>query len=184
MPGQPKRGAVRGARAMQNIVAVLPTGQPAHRPDLSVGHHVHAAVRTAARRGQLQLRRLAVPERALLGREGRRHVDDDGAQRRQPARQPAGHTEEVAAHFLRHGHQPDTAAVAAIAAVAAVRHIRATAAAAAAAGRRRGRHRVSVRSVGGHAVRVPHQHRGNTLAGRFPKLARRVQRSRKRDRSE
>lgn len=82
LPGQPERSAVRRARAVQNIVAVLPARQPAHRPDLAAGHHVHAVVRTAPGRGQLQLRRLAVPERALLGREGGRHVDDDRAQRR------------------------------------------------------------------------------------------------------
>jgi len=118
---------------MQNIVAVLPAGQPAHRTDLAAGHHVHVAVRTAPGRGQLELRRLAVPERALLGREGGRHVDDDRAQRRQPARQPAGYTEEMAADILRDGYQPDTVTVAAVATVPAVRHIAAAAAAAAAA---------------------------------------------------
>lgn len=166
VPGKPERGAVRGARAVQDIVAVLPARQPAHRPDLAAGHHVHAAVRAAPGRGQLQLRRLAVPERALLGREGGRHVDDDRAQRRQPSRQPAGHTQEVAADILRHGHQSDTAAVRAFATVAAVRHHAATADVAPAAqvalarvpvrpARRRRRRRTGDRL----AVHIPLEHR-------------------------
>lgn len=82
MRGQPERGAIRRARAVQDFAAVLPARQPAHRPYIAAGHHVHAAVRTAQGRGELQLRRLAVPVCALLGRKGGRHVDDDRAQRR------------------------------------------------------------------------------------------------------
>jgi len=186
--GQPERGTIRRTRAVQDIFAVLPARQPAHRPHLAAGHHVHAAVRTTTGRGQLQLRRLAVPVRALLGREGGRHVDDDRAQRRQPSRQPARHTQEVAADILRHGHQPDTAAVGALATVAAVRHITATATATASPAvqglhrrfpvrpaRRRKRQRASVR----HPVHIPLEHRRNIVAGRFPEPARRVRRRRK-----
>lgn len=184
--GQLERSAVRRARAVQDLVAVLPARQPAHRPHLAPGHHVHAAVRAATRRGQLQLRRLAVLVRALLGREGGRHVDDDRAQRWQPTRQPARHTQKVATDILRHGHQPDTAAVAALATVAAVRHIAATATAAAAPPAVQGLHRrFPVRSVGRrqwtgvrHTVHIPLQHRRNTVAGRFPEFARRVRRRR------
>jgi len=183
--GQPERGAIRRTRAVQDIVAVLPARQPAHRPHLAAGYDVHAAVRAAAGRGQFQLRRLAVPVRALLGREGGRHVDDDRAQRRQPSRQPARHTQEMAADILRDGHQPDTAADAALATVAAVRHIAATATAtaaptAAAQGlhRRfpvrstRRRQRTSVR----FPVHIPLEHRRNIVAGWFPEPARRVRR--------
>lgn len=55
MRGQPERGAIRRTRAVQDISAVLPARQPADRPHVAAGHHVHAAVRTAAGRGQLQL---------------------------------------------------------------------------------------------------------------------------------
>jgi len=183
MRGQPERGTIRRTRAVQDIFAVLPARQPAHRPHLAAGHHVHAAVRTTAGRGQLQLRRLAVPVRPLLGREGGRHVDDDRAQRRQPSRQPARHTQEVAADILRHGHQPDTAAVGALATVAAFRHITATATATAIAVQglhpgfpvRRKRQRSNVR----YTVHIPLEHRRNIVAGRFPEPARRVRRRRK-----
>jgi len=82
MRGQSERSAIRRTRAVQDIFAVLPSRQPAHRPHLAAGHHVHSAIRTTPGRGQLQLRRLAILVRALLGREGGRHVDDDRAQRR------------------------------------------------------------------------------------------------------
>lgn len=201
MSGQSERSAIRRTRAVQDIAAILPAGQPAHRPHLAAGHHVHVAIRTSAGRGQLQLRRLAVLERALLGREGGRHVDDDHPQRRQPARQSARHTEKMAANILRHGHQPDTVAVRAIATVAAVRHIAATATDSAAATTtttatvatgaegRVHRVRLSVRSARRrtsfrHAVHIPHEHRGHTVAGRFPKSARSVCRRRKRNRGK
>lgn len=188
VPGHSERGAIRGARAVQDIAAVLPARQFAHRPDVAAGHHVHAAVRTAPGRGQLQLRRLAVPERALLGREGGRHVEDDSAQRRHPARQPARHTQEMAADILRHHFQPDTIAVAAITTVAAVRHI-ATATAAAAAVAPAATQTPHVRfpvlparrrwwTGFRHAVHIPLQHRRHTVAAYFPNSAGRVQRRR------
>lgn len=178
MPGLAERGAVRRARAVQDIAAVLPARQPSHRPDVAVGHHVHAAVRTAPGRGQLQFRRLAVPERALLGREGGRHVDHDAAQRRHPARQPARHTQEMAANILRHHHQPDTAAIGALATVAAVRHIAAAAAAVAPAAAQSARVRFPVlparrRPTGPrHAVHIPLEHCRHTVAAHFPKSGR------------
>lgn len=189
-----ERGPIRRTRAVQDIFAVLPARQPAHRPHLAAGHHIHAAIRTASGRGQLQLRRLAVLVRALLGREGGRHVDDDRAQRRQPPRQPARHTQEVAADILRHGHQPDTAAVGALATVAAVRHIAATATTAAAAPAVQGLHRgfpvrptrrsKRKRTSVWYPVHIPLEHRRNTVAGRFPEPARRVRRRRKRHRGK
>lgn len=115
-------------------------------------------------------------------------MDDDRAQRRQPSRQPARHTQEVAANILRHGHQPNTAAVAALATVAAVRHITATATATASPAvqglhrrfpvrpaRRRKWQRASIR----HPVHIPLEHRRDTVPGRFPEPARRVCRRRK-----
>lgn len=175
---------------MQDLVAVLPPREPAHRPDLAAGHHVHAAVRAAPGRGQLQLRRLAVLERPLLGREGGRHVDDDHTQRRHQARQPARHTQEVAADILRHGHQPDTAAVRAVATVAAVRHIATATAAtvAPAADQKRpefpaGPSRRRAAGVRQRTVHIPTEHRGNIVAGRVPEPAR-LHRRRQRNRGE
>lgn len=111
-------------------------------------------------------------------------MDDDRAQRRQPARQPARHTEEVAADILRHGHQPDTAAVRALATVAAVRHIAATATANASPAVQGLNRRFPVRPAGQrpsvrHPVHIPLEHRRNIVAGRFPEPARRVRRRRK-----
>jgi len=93
----------------------------------------------------------------------------------------------VAADILRHGHQPDTAAVAAVATVSAVRHIATTTTTAAAAiasagqGRRQrfpvlaARRWPNVR-LAGH---IPLEHRRHTVAGRFPELSARRVRSRR-----
>lgn len=176
MPEHRERGAVRRARSVQDLVAVLPPREPAHRPDLAVGHHFHVAVRAAPGRGQLELRRLAVLERPLLGREGGRHVDVNHTKQRPQARQPVRHTQEMAADILRHGHQPDTAAVRAVATVAAVRHIATAATAVPTADQKLqfpvGPSHQRIAGVRRRTVHIPIEHRGNTVAGRVPEPAR------------
>lgn len=67
-----KRRKLRGARAVPCVTKVFPEGRSQDRVDLTDGHRVGAAVRKAIGRGQQHVRRLAVPQRALLGREDRR----------------------------------------------------------------------------------------------------------------
>lgn len=198
MSGQLERSAIRRACAVQDIVAILSARKPTHRPDFTSGHYVHVAVRTSARRGQLQLRWLAVPERALLGWKGGRYVDNDHPQQRQPARQSTRHTKKMAVNILWHGHQPDTATVGSVTTVAAVRHIATTAttsattATATAATSAKGcicLFRFSIlparrQSNFRNAVHIPHEHSGHTVTGRFPKSARCICRCGKRNRGK
>lgn len=75
-----EHGQLRGARAMSDITQVLPARGPEDRVDLADGHGVGAAVRKAVGHREQHVRRLAVPQRPLLGRENRRSLEPEDHQ--------------------------------------------------------------------------------------------------------
>lgn len=91
---------------MQNYVAILSARQSTHSTHIAHGHDQHVAVRAATRRSEEQFRRLAILERALLGRKGRGTVDTASHQWRPATRQSGGQFIEVATDILRHTNQP------------------------------------------------------------------------------
>ena len=83
--GDAARDPLPGAHPVPHLLALLSARQPAHPADVAQGHADGAALRAAARRPVVLVRRLALHVGALLGRTGCRKLEVGNHQRRQQA---------------------------------------------------------------------------------------------------